>query len=91
MRCCGYYFEVDGCFLLVVLTFDERIGLLPANFLHISTGATLTSAADATGGSNMLNFVVLFILQFVALLPTLFKGKIESYEQQKFANAKKSK
>jgi hypothetical protein len=66
---------------------------LPANFLHITTGATLNSAADsASSGSNTVNFIVLFALQFVALLPTLFKGKIESYEKQQFAKkeAKKS-
>lgn len=66
------------------------IGLLPANFLHITTGATLNSAAgDSSGGSNTVNFAVLFALQFVALLPTLFKSKIESYEKQKFAAKQK--
>ncbi|TMW60784.1 hypothetical protein Poli38472_000826 [Pythium oligandrum] len=66
------------------------IGLLPANFIHISTGATLNSAAGASGGNNALNFAFLFVLQFVALLPTLFKGKIESYEKQKFAKETKA-
>jgi uncharacterized membrane protein YdjX (TVP38/TMEM64 family) len=75
------------------------IGLVPANCLHISTGATLNNAAGATDGSNgnhgrsnAVNFAILFLLQFVALLPTLFKGKIEKYEQEKFkkqANKKK--
>ncbi|KAI9912983.1 hypothetical protein PsorP6_006625 [Peronosclerospora sorghi] len=60
------------------------IGLLPANFLHISTGATLNHAAGASSGSNVVNFVVLFLLQFVALLPTLFKGKIEKLEKKAF-------
>ncbi|KAG7387975.1 Transmembrane protein 41B [Phytophthora boehmeriae] len=64
------------------------IGLVPANFLHISTGATLNSAAGASGGSNAVNFAVLFLLQFVALLPTLFKGKIEKYEKEAFEKAK---
>ncbi|RLN74058.1 hypothetical protein BBJ28_00000371 [Nothophytophthora sp. Chile5] len=64
------------------------IGLLPANFLHVSTGATLNSAAGASGGSNAVNFAVLFLLQFVALLPTLFKSKIEKYEKEAFEKAK---
>jgi hypothetical protein len=60
--------------------------------LHISTGATLTSAASAdgsAGGSNAVNFAILFALQFVALLPTLFKSKIEKYEQAAFDKSKK--
>lgn len=64
------------------------VGLIPANFLHISTGATLNSAAGDSGGSNALNFAILFSLQFVALLPTLFKSKIESYEKRAFEKAK---
>ncbi|KAF4323932.1 hypothetical protein BBO99_00002351 [Phytophthora kernoviae] len=64
------------------------IGLMPANFLHITTGATLNSAAGESGGSNAVNFAVLFLLQFVALLPTLFKGKIEKYEKEAFEKAK---
>lgn len=58
------------------------IGLVPANFLHISTGATLNEAAqNAGGGSNVMNFAILFCLQFVALLPTLFKSKLQKYDQ----------
>ncbi|TYZ65228.1 hypothetical protein PybrP1_012324 [[Pythium] brassicae (nom. inval.)] len=64
------------------------IGLIPANFLHISTGATLNSAAGETGGSNAVNFAILFSLQFLALLPTFFKSKIESYEKRAFDKAK---
>ncbi|EEY63582.1 SNARE associated Golgi protein, putative [Phytophthora infestans T30-4] len=67
------------------------VGLVPANFLHISTGATLNSAAGASGGSNAVSFAVLFLLQFVALLPTLFKGKIEKYEKEAFEKSKKTK
>lgn len=67
------------------------IGLVPANFLHISTGATLNSAAEASSGSNVISFAVLFLLQFVALLPTLFKGKIEKFEQEAFEKSTKTK
>ncbi|KAF1792276.1 SNARE associated Golgi protein [Phytophthora cactorum] len=67
------------------------IGLVPANFLHISTGATLNGAAGASGGSNAVSFAVLFLLQFVALLPTLFKGKIEKYEKEAYEKSKKTK
>ena len=63
------------------------VGLIPANFLHISTGAALNSATGASSGSNAVNFAVLFSLQFVALLPTLMKSKIEKYEQRAFDKA----
>uniref|UniRef100_M4C042 VTT domain-containing protein n=1 Tax=Hyaloperonospora arabidopsidis (strain Emoy2) TaxID=559515 RepID=M4C042_HYAAE len=65
------------------------IGLIPANFLHISTGAALNSATGASSGSNAVNFAVLFSLQFVALLPTLMKSKIEKYEKEAFEKAEK--
>ncbi|EQC25827.1 hypothetical protein SDRG_16277 [Saprolegnia diclina VS20] len=55
------------------------LGLMPANFIHISTGATLNSAAEA-GSSNVVNFCILFSLQFVALLPTLFKSKLQALD-----------
>ncbi|OQR89662.1 SNARE associated Golgi protein [Achlya hypogyna] len=58
------------------------IGLMPANFIHISTGATLGSAAEA-GSSNLVNFAILFSLQFVALLPTLFKSKLQALDAKK--------
>ncbi|TDH68868.1 hypothetical protein CCR75_004175 [Bremia lactucae] len=64
------------------------LGLLPANFIHISTGATLNSAVEASSGSNVVNFGVLFLLQFVALLPTLFKSKIAKYEKEAFEATK---
>ncbi|CAK4068806.1 unnamed protein product [Aphanomyces euteiches] len=67
--------------VFVVATF---IGLIPANFIHISTGATLGSTAtDTSGGSNLTNFAILFSLQFVALLPTLFKSKLQAMDNKK--------
>ncbi|RHY28912.1 hypothetical protein DYB32_005602 [Aphanomyces invadans] len=58
-----------------------RIGLIPANCIHISTGATLGStAADAGSGNNLINFGILFALQFLALLPTLFKSKLQALD-----------
>ncbi|ETV98466.1 hypothetical protein H310_08608 [Aphanomyces invadans] len=57
------------------------IGLIPANCIHISTGATLGStAADAGSGNNLINFGILFALQFLALLPTLFKSKLQALD-----------
>ncbi|OQR80926.1 SNARE associated Golgi protein [Thraustotheca clavata] len=58
------------------------IGLMPANFIHISTGATLNNATEA-GSNNFVNFAILFSLQFVALLPTLFKSKLQALDDQK--------
>lgn len=57
------------------------VGLVPANFFHISTGLTLTKlgAGESTGENNTWMFLVLFGLQFVALLPTLFKQKIKRH------------
>lgn len=59
------------------------IGLLPANFFHVSTGATLNQAASNHSGSNTTNFIILFVLQFVALLPTLFKSKLQEMDKKK--------
>jgi hypothetical protein len=72
--------------------FATLIGLVPANVIHISTGATLSKTAlraahasdDTNDGrsyqNNALNFAILFGLQFVALLPTLFKSKLQAYD-----------
>lgn len=72
----------------VELIYCLTAGLVPANFLHISTGATLNNAAGASGGSNAVNFAILFLLQFVALLPTLFKSKLAKYEHDAFDKEK---
>ncbi|KAF0684661.1 Aste57867_23381 [Aphanomyces stellatus] len=65
--------------VFVVATF---IGLMPANFIHISTGATLGSTAESSG-NNYVNFAILFSLQFLALLPTLFKSKLQAIDNKK--------
>jgi len=58
-------------------------GLIPANFLHVSTGKALREAAGgATTASRA--FIILFCLQFLALLPTLFKKKLQEMENKKF-------
>ncbi len=46
--------------------------------------AASAGTGDAALGNNAVNFAFLFVLQFVALLPTLFKKKLAAYEQKAF-------
>ncbi|RQM25265.1 hypothetical protein B5M09_006443 [Aphanomyces astaci] len=70
---------------------DVPFGLIPANCIHISTGATLGStASDASSGNNMVNFGILFALQFLALLPTLFKSKLQALDDGATPTTKKA-
>jgi hypothetical protein len=56
-------------------------GLIPANFFHISTGYKLSTLTSLSFRDNSWTFIQLFCLQFVALLPTLFKKQLEKYEE----------
>lgn len=62
-------------------------GIIPANYVHCSTGRILTELALAGGGDSdsasataaspdMSPYVVLFALQFVALVPVLLQGRL---------------
>jgi uncharacterized membrane protein YdjX (TVP38/TMEM64 family) len=53
-------------------------GQAPANMIHTSTGLTLSKISDNLdrAASPGQLFLVLFVLQFVALLPTLFKRRL---------------
>lgn len=55
------------------------LGLVPANYFHTQTGATLAELAseDAGGGFHWRPLLTLLGLQFVALAPTLFKRRLE--------------
>ena len=63
------------------------LGLMPANYLHVTTGIKLeeleaaATAADAQAGSpvNVRALAFLFAIAFLALLPTIFKSKFEAY------------
>jgi len=56
-------------------------GLMPANYLHVTTGIKLEEleSAAADGGSpvNLRALAFLFGIAFLALLPTIFKSKFE--------------
>jgi uncharacterized membrane protein YdjX (TVP38/TMEM64 family) len=72
-----------------MLTFvaSTAVGLVPANFFHATAGASLAelaasaagdeeSGAGANKGMQWKPLATLLVLQFVALLPTLFKNKL---------------
>jgi len=61
------------------------VGLMPANYLHVTTGAKLDELDQSTGEGggaghpvNVKALAFLFGIAFVALLPTLFKSKFEA-------------
>lgn len=60
------------------------LGLIPANYLHVTTGLQLEElghAADGDAGSpvNYKALAFLFAIAFLALIPTLLKSKFEAY------------
>jgi hypothetical protein len=55
---------------------------MPANYIHVNTGVTLTSVSGAEGGVNLRSVLLLFVLAFLALLPTLFRKRIEQFESK---------
>ncbi len=57
-------------------------GLVPANFFHVSTGYKLSTLTSLSVSDNTWTFVQLFCLQFLALLPTLFKRKLQQLEER---------
>ena len=60
------------------------LGLVPANILHYNTGQQLHEMViSSQKGSTMRNFLILISLQFVALIPTLFKSQIQQRFQVK--------
>lgn len=64
------------------------LGLMPANYFHMSTGRALSSLKSLSFKDNAWTFTILFLLQFAALLPTLFKSRLARYESQRFQVAK---
>jgi hypothetical protein len=68
---------VDAVKPLVVVTVT---GLMPANYFHVSTGAVLASMESLSLSDNASKFATLFLLQFLALIPTLFKKKLQQLD-----------
>jgi len=52
------------------------LGIIPGNIIHIKTGIML-SDLEQLGGFDITNFIGLFVLGSLSLLPTLFKSKLE--------------
>lgn len=58
------------------------IGLIPATFIHVSTGRSLRDAAvEPDAGKGPI--ITLFLLQFVALLPVFMKKRIAAVAERK--------
>lgn len=66
------------------------IGLMPANYFHVQTGALLSTLTELSFG-NFDVLLKLFLLQFVALIPTLFKKRLAAIDDAKFGADGKGK
>jgi len=61
--------------------FGTLFGLMPANIIHIRTGLALDNISQV--GMNITGILSLAALAFLALIPTLFKRKIQKLDEQK--------
>jgi len=59
--------------------FGTLFGLMPANIIHIRTGLTLYNINQI--GMNITGILSLVVLAFLALIPTMFKKKLEKLEE----------
>jgi uncharacterized membrane protein YdjX (TVP38/TMEM64 family) len=65
------------------------IGLMPANYLHLQTGIQLNQLTGADENAkdtnatrnNLTRMAALLAVACLALLPTLFRGKLESFDE----------
>jgi hypothetical protein len=64
-------------------------GLIPATFIHVSTGKALRNAAVVPQAGQQ-SVAILFCLQFVALLPVLLKKKLAAVTEAKVQQARTS-
>lgn len=55
------------------------VGLMPGNYLHLSTGLALNNAATDKPLMTPGSLAFLFLVGVVALLPVLFKNRLEAY------------
>jgi hypothetical protein len=57
---------------------------MPANLIHIRAGLVLHDLEKV--GMNFMNILLLLGLGFIALIPTLFKSKLEKIGEEKIKN-----
>jgi uncharacterized membrane protein YdjX (TVP38/TMEM64 family) len=58
------------------------VGLIPANYLHVTTGLQLEEIGQGEGEGSPVNYralLFLFVIAFLALIPTIFKSRFEAY------------
>ncbi|EAR98482.2 SNARE associated protein (macronuclear) [Tetrahymena thermophila SB210] len=60
--------------------FGTFFGLMPLNIIHINAGMTLSSLDKV--GASLQNILWIALLGFLALIPTLFKKKIEQFDEK---------
>jgi hypothetical protein len=72
-----------------VLTTTFLQGLIPATFIHVSTGKALRNAAVVPQAGHR-SVAILFCLQFVALLPVLLKKKLAAVTDARVQQARTS-
>jgi uncharacterized membrane protein YdjX (TVP38/TMEM64 family) len=66
------------------------IGLMPANYLHVTTGLTLSQLQSINEATvNKKAIATLFVVAFLALLPTLFRKKFDELDA-KFGQTKQN-
>ncbi len=78
---------------LVPFLIATAVGQFPANTLHWLTGSNLAmlEGGDDFMKRNKFNFAIMFCVQFLALLPTLFKSKLERVADSQFASSSSKK
>ncbi len=59
--------------------------MIPNNYLYATMGLTIADATNANLSQSWHAPVMLLFLGVLVLLPTLFKGKLEQMEAEKFA------
>lgn len=60
-------------------------GLMPANYLHLTTGLTLDSMRD--GQIDVRAYLTFIAIGFVALIPTVCRKKLEAIDEKTAAKA----
>jgi len=78
---------------LPIFAFATFFGIMPGNYLHITTGLTLSSmAGEGDGKKSMVDvktLVGLFAIAFLALLPVIFKKRLEAYDRRRLENVQR--
>ena len=54
----------------------SALGVIPANYVHCNTGRMLVDLALGESRGSWMPYIILFALQFVAVIPVLLKGRI---------------